>query len=123
MTVACLPPPSTPPLPTPLASDDGVGIAGNANELVYYLGVHGVREILLAGVSGSQHVLCRLVGCEGRLAMHPLRCRARVVALPQCDFAANMQGSGFSCRNKPLTSTEPTGLTGLYSVVQLLGAQ
>lgn len=42
-----------PALPTPLASSDGVGIAGNAADLIHYLKVHAVREILVAGGSRS----------------------------------------------------------------------
>lgn len=59
MTVACsslpAPPGAGPPDPpvAALASARSVGIAGSARDLLYYLGVDNVTQIILAGEKGA----------------------------------------------------------------------
>jgi hypothetical protein len=82
VTVTCPPPeavlPGMPRLPTPLASGEGVGIAESAAELVHYLGIYGIREILLAGgcsqcVAYEQALPCRQA-CFAMEALHSAAC-------------------------------------------------
>lgn len=60
VTVACsslpAPPGAGPPDPpvAALASARGVGIAGSARDLLYYLGVDNVTQIILAGEKGAR---------------------------------------------------------------------